>query len=469
MRPPRIAIAALLGGLVLGVARAATAPVSADEAKEIAIDAYVYAYPLVLMDVTRRVSTNVAAPDTELGFRAPMNQFAHAKRYPDAGFTDVVRPNADTLYSWLWYDVTREPLVIHVPDSDGRYYLLPMLDLWTDVFASPGKRTTGTGEQVFAIAAPGWRGTAPPGVTVLRSPTAVGWMIGRTQTNGPDDHERVHRFQAGLTATPLSRWGTKASPPAAGTVDPKLDMSPPVEQVKKMDAATFFARFAALAGPNPPHGNDYPILQRMVRIGIVPGKPFDLGRATPEVKAALEAAPMAGTGQILATIPRMGSPVNGWRMISDPIGTYGTAYLRRAAIAYSGLGANVMQDAIYPAASRDGDGKPFDSGARYVVHFGKGQIPPVRAFWSLTLYDARQLFAANAINRYAIGSRDPLQFNDDGSLDLYVQRASPGPDKERNWLPTPAAGEFSMNLRLYWPGPTALEGAWAPPPVKRIE
>src|SRR5262249_53591536 len=158
MQPHRIAIAAVLSASVLRVAYAAPAPVSADEAREVAIDASVYAYPLVLMDVTRRVSTNVAARDTELGLRAPINQFAHAKRYPDAGFTDVRRPNADTLYSSLWYDVTREPLVIHVPDSNGRYYLLPMLDLWTDVFASPGKRTTGTGEQVFAIAAPGWRG-----------------------------------------------------------------------------------------------------------------------------------------------------------------------------------------------------------------------------------------------------------------------------------------------------------------------
>jgi hypothetical protein len=468
MRVAGIAIAAL-SGLAIGVARAAPAPVSADEAREIAVDAYLYAYPLVLMDVTRRVSTNVAAPDTELGFRAPMNQFAHMKRYPDASFTDVVRPNADTLYSSLWYDVTREPLVIHVPDSQGRYYLLSVLDLWTDVFASLGTRTTGTGEQVFAIAGPGWHGTVPADMTLLRSPTAIGWMIGRTQTDGPSDYDRVHQFQAGLTATPLSRWRTKGSPAAAGRVDPKLDMIAPVEQVKKMDAGTFFARFTALTGSNPPHGNDYPMLQRMARIGLVPGQPFDISKTTPEAKAALEAAPLTGYGQILAAIPRMGSPVNGWRMISDPIGTYGTAYLRRAAIAYSGLGANVMQDAIYPAASRDGDGKPLDSGARYVIHFGKGQIPPVRAFWSLTMYDSRQLFTANAINRYAIGGRDRLQFNDDGSLDLYIQRASPGPDKEPNWLPTPPAGEFSMNLRLYWPGPSALEGSWAPPPVKRID
>lgn len=452
-----------------GSADAGPAPVSADEAKEIAIEAYVYAYPMVLMDVTRQIATNVAAADAQGGARAPVNQFAHMPRYPDATFTDVVRPNADTLYSSLWFDVAREPLVIHVPDSGGRYYLLPMLDLWTDVFASPGTRTTGRGEQLFAIVGPGWRGSLPAGMTEVRAPTVVGWMIGRTQTNGPADFDSVHVFQAGLTATPLGRWGKKGSTPTSGAVTPNLDTSPPVEQVKKMDAGTFFARFAALTRSNPPHANDYPILDRMARIGLVPGRPFDIAKASPDVKAALEAAALAGTGQILATLPRTGTMVNGWRMLAEPIGTYGTAYLRRAVIAYSGLGANVVQDAIYPSAARDAEGKPFDSGARYVVHFGKEQLPPVRAFWSLSMYDARQLFTANAINRYALGDRDALQFNTDGSLDVYIQRASPGTDKESNWLPTPQAGPFSMNLRLYWPGPSALEGSWAPPPVKRVE
>jgi hypothetical protein len=469
MRAPWIAIVTAVAALFARGADAAVAPVSAEEAKEIAVDAYLYAYPLVLMDVTRQVSTNVAAPEKKAGFRAPVNQFANAERYPDAGFADVVRPNADTLYSSLWFDVGREPLVIHVPDSGGRYYLLPTLDLWTDVFSSAGARTTGTGEQVFAIVGPAWHGRLPAGMAEIRSPTAVGWMIGRTQTNGPGDYDRVHEFQAGLTATPLGRWGKKGSTPTPGSVDPKLDMGPPVEQVKRLDGGAFFARFASLTRANPPHANDYPILARMARIGVVPGQPFDLAKSTPEVRAALEAAPMAGTGQILAAIPRIGSLVNGWRMLAEPIGTYGTAYLRRAAIAYTGLGANVMADAIYPMTERDVDGKPFDSGARYVVHFGKEQIPPVRAFWSLTMYDERQLFAANDLNRYAIGDRDQLQFNADGSLDLYIQRASPGSDKESNWLPTPSAGPFSMNLRLYWPGPSALQGIWAPPPVKRVE
>ena len=198
-----------------------------DELTEIAIEAYFYAYTLVIMDVTRQVGTNC---ETANGAKmsAPMNQFAHVPVFPDASFTDVVRPNADTLYSTLWFDVTQEPLVIHVPDSGGRYYLLPMLDMWSDVFACPGKRTTGTGEQTIAIVGPRWRGELPKGVGVRRSPTGVGWIIGRTQTNGEADFENVHKFQAGLTAVPLSAWGKDYTPPK-GTVDPKISSDPPTE------------------------------------------------------------------------------------------------------------------------------------------------------------------------------------------------------------------------------------------------
>lgn len=459
-------------GLVLGTvapaAPATPAPVTADEALEIATDAYLYAFPLVLMEVTRRVMTNTQVADGARQ-RAPVNQFAHVPAFPDASFTDVVRPNADTLYSVLWFDLSREPLVIDVPDSDGRYYLLPMLDLWADVFASPGKRTTGTGTQTWVLTGPRWKGgRLPRGVTQIKSPTATGWLIGRTQTNGKSDYEAVHRFQAGLKAVPLSAWGRAGFTPLPAKKNPQQDESAPVEQVEKMTAARFFALFAELTRENPPHPNDYPILQRMARIGLVPGRRFDVAKVSPDTKAALEAAPKTASQKIVAAVQRLGTPVNGWRSILTPIGTYGTDYLRRATIAYFGLGANVIEDAIYPTAPTDADGRPFDSAARYTVHFAKDQIPPARAFWSLTMYNDKQLLAENALDRYAIGDRDPLKHNADGSLDLYIQRNSPGADKESNWLPAPKSGGFSMNLRLYWPKPAALDGAWAPPPVKRV-
>lgn len=437
---------------------------SDDELREIAVDAYLYAYPIVLMDVTRQVSTNC---ERAFGAKlnAPMNQFAHVPAFPDATFTDVVRPNADTLYSALWFDVTQEPLVIHVPDSGGRYYLLPMLDMWSDVFASPGKRTTGTGEQTIAIVGPGWKGQLPKGLDVYRSPTGIGWMIGRTQTNGKADFDNVHKFQAGLKAVPLSLWGKDYTPPL-GKIDPTISSDPPSEQVARMDAAEFFGRFAELTRDNPPHSNDGPIIARMRRLGVVPGTTFDFGKAPPRLQKAMQNAVPIAQERLTGGLTNVGTIVNNWGMILSPIGTYGTDYYRRALIAYGGLGANVIEDAFYPTAFVDADGKPFHSTKKYVIHFAKDEIPPVRAFWSLTMYNDKQAFADNPINRYAIGDRDKLKFNDDGSLTLYIQTESPGKDKESNWLPAPKSGGFSMNLRLYWPKPEALNGTWKAPAVR---
>jgi hypothetical protein len=440
-------------------------PVSEQEAREIARDAYIYAYPMLVMEMTRRVGTNVAKPE---GARAPMNQIANVREFPTPAFTDVVRPNADTLYSVMFFDVSKDPMVFSVPDSGGRYYLLPMLDMWTDVFAVPGKRTTGAGAQTFAVVGPHWQGKLPQGIEAIRSPTSTVFMLGRTQTNGTADYPAVHKFQDGLKAVPLSHYGKPYTPPK-GTVNAAQDMSSPSGQVHKMDAATFFATFAELLKTNPPHANDYPILARLKRIGIEPGKSFSLASARPEVQRALTAAMPDAQQDIEAVMHRSGVLANGWRTNLTAIGTYGTDYLHRAGIAYAGLGANPIEDAVYPSLFADASGEPLRSDRRYQLHFGKDQIPPVRAFWSLTMYDDRQLFAANPIDRYAIGDRDKLSFNPDGSLDLYIQRDSPGADKEPNWLPTPASGNFTMNLRLYWPKSDVLEGTWMPPPVLPVD
>jgi hypothetical protein len=271
-----------------------------------------------------------------------------------------------------------------------------------------------------------------------------------------------------MRAVPLSRWGKPEEPPPPGTFDAVLDMSAPVAQVARVSAAQFFATFADLTRANPPHPNDGPALQRMARLGLVPGRPFDLTKTSPEVKAALEAAPAAALAKIKAFAPHAAKTVDGWGMLGTPIGTYGTDYRKRAFVAYMGLGANVVEDSVYPTARAQTDGKPFDSGARYAIHFAVGLLPPARAFWSLTMYNDEQLLTANPIDRFAVGDRDPLNFNADGSLDLYIQRDSPGMDRERNWLPAPAAGSFTMNLRLYWPRPEALDGGWTAPPVRRL-
>ncbi|WP_342118580.1 DUF1254 domain-containing protein [Pseudoduganella sp. OTU4001] len=458
-----------LAAMVMTAAAAGTTPAAPapEELREIAVEAYVYAYPLVLMDVTRRVTTNVAAPQAGARLGAPVNQFVHMAAFPDANFTAVVRPNADTLYSSLWFDVAKEPLVISVPDSGGRYYLLPALDMWTDVFMSPGSRTTGNHAQTVAIVGPSWQGKLPAGVTAYRAPTASGWMIGRTQTNGSADYAAVQRFQVGIKAVPLSAWGKPGYKLPPGRVDPEQDMSAPVEQVARMDAGTFFKRFAALMAQNAPHQHDAPMLDRLARAGLAPGKAFELAAQPDAVRGAFEAAPGLALKKIAAAARTAGIPANGWRVPLTPIGTYGTDYLRRAVIAQFGLGANVVEDSIYPAAFTDADGKPFDSSARYVIHFDQEQLPPVRAFWSLAMYNERQFFAANPIGRYSIGDRDTLSYNADGSLDLYLQREAPAAELQSNWLPAPASGAFSLNLRLYWPKPAALEGQWKPPQVRR--
>lgn len=446
-------------------ATAAEPNVSAEEAKDIARDTYIYAYPLVLSAVTSRVGSNVEVP---VGTSAPLNQLGQMRTFPDASWTIVVRPNADTLYTTLSYDVTEEPLIVSVPASGERYYLLPFLDMWSDVFTVPGTRTTGNEAMTFAIVGPNWQGTLPEGVREYRSPTARGLMIGRTQTNGKGDYAAVHQFQDGMRAVPLSAYGKPYTPPK-GKVDPNQDMGPPPDQIDKMNAATFFEMFAELMKDNPPHANDYPMLDRMQRIGIEPGKSFKLAEAPTTVQDALNTAPSVALDQIKDAWRKAGALTNGWRTNLTAIGTYGTDYLHRAAVAYGGYGANTIEDAVYPTAFVDGDGKPFSSDQRYVLHFAKEQIPPVRGFWSLTMYNDRQLFAANPIDRYAIGDRDKLAYNADGSLDLYIQRESPGKDKESNWLPAPESGSFTMNLRLYWPKASVLDGSWTPPPVKHVE
>ena len=263
------------------VTAAAFSALPSDQIGEVATSAYIYAYPLILKEMTRRVGTNVA--DRSRNAKAPMNQFANLPAFPDANFTDVVRPNADTLYSILWFDVSKEPLLVKVPDSGGRYYLLPMLDMWTDVFESAGKRTTGTGAQLLAVAEPRWQGQLPAGAALIRSPTAIGWIILRTQTNGKADYEAVNKFQAGLIAAPLSEWGGSYQPPA-GKINPEWDMkTPPVDQVEQLSPAAYFSLFTELTKLNPPHANDYPILDQMRRMGIEPGKSFAFDEAPPEI------------------------------------------------------------------------------------------------------------------------------------------------------------------------------------------
>lgn len=440
-----------------------TAP-GVQEAYEIGLEAFIYFYPLVTMDVTRRQMTNIEA-GRRPGF-GPMNTIAHVRAYPPIDMRAVVRPNFDTLYSVGWFDLTGEPLILSVPDTAGRYYLLPLYDMWTDAFASPGKRTSGTGAGHFAIVPPGWRGELPAGVTRIDASTPYVWMIGRTQTDGPRDYEAARKVQDGYAITPLSRWGRE---PLPGTfkVDPTVDMTtPPLDQVNKMRARAYFTYAAELMKLHPPHLTDWSILARMRHIGLDPGRSLAFDKLDTPLKQALHRAAADGLQLMREKMPTLARVANGWQMNTDTMGVYGNYYLKRAIVALAGLGANQPDDAIYPLLLADADGQPLNGEHNYVMHFTREELPPVGAFWSITMYDAEGFQAANPIDRFAIGDRDALRYNADGSLDIYMQRASPGPGKESNWLPAPP-GALGVTMRLYAPQLQALDGRWVPPAVKK--
>ena len=462
-------VAALTAALLLSPASLASASASSlsqEDANAIAEDAYTYLYSLVTMDLTRLQFTNV---DQVKAFSGPMNVFVNVPAYPTAEMKTVVRPNFDTLYSSAWLDLTKEPMVVSVPDTGGRYYLLPILDMWTDVFASPGWRTTGTGAQTFLLTPPGWTGTVPDGVTEIKASTPYAWIIGRIKTDGPADYDAVHKIQAGLKLMPLSQMGNDDWKPAPTQIDPDVDMkTPPKEQVDTMSGGDFFAYGAELLKLHPPHFTDEPIIARMKRLGIEPGKSFDFDNADPVVKKAIERAPKAAQELMAWKLPTLARIDNYWSMNTDTMGVYGNYYLKRAIITQQGLGANLPEDAIYPLNIGDKDGKPLDGTNNYTIHFSKDEIPPVNAFWSITLYDAQGFQVANELDRFAVSNWMPFKYNDDGSLDLYFQNESPGKDKEANWLPAPK-GSFNLTMRLYAPKSNALTGKWNPPPVLKAE
>jgi hypothetical protein len=357
-------------------------------------------------------------------------------------------------------------MVVSVPDTGGRYYLLPMLDMWTDVFASPGWRTTGTQAGNFLITPRGWNGTVPAGFAQIEAPTPYVWIIGRTKTDGPPDYDAVHKIQAGYKITPLSEWG-KPAKLVGVKIDPSIDMkTPPKIQVDTMKGGDYFAYAAELLKLQPPHLTDEPIIAQMKRIGIEPGKSFDIGKVDPVVKKAVEAAPEAAKQLMAWKVPTLARVENYWSLNTDTMGVYGNYYLKRAIIAQLGLGANLPEDAIYPLNLGDETGKPLDGANKYTIHFDKGATPPVNAFWSVTLYDGDGFQVANSLNRFAVSSWMPFKYNPDGSLDLYFQSESPGTDKEVNWLPAPK-GAFNLTMRLYAPKSEALTGKWNPPPITK--
>jgi hypothetical protein len=482
-----------------------------------AVDAYIYGYPLVTFDMARMQQTNVEKPDEQ---HAPMNQLIKMRTYLPIDNHCCAAPNADTLYTIAWLDVYDEPWILSIPEIKDRYYIVPLLDGFSEVIKVISSINDGSKARNLAITGPGWSGTLPDGVTEVKSSTAIVWMLGRIYSTGtPADYKAVNDIQDRFKLVPLSAWGKPWTPPP-GVVDPDFDMKTAVRaQINSMDIYTYFNYLARLLKANPPKPEDAAMVEKLVNIGLVPGEDFDPGKlralegqaeeaiaaiaqgelgTEPDVHARTHFTQGIGivadqgfdTGKLgsldrklIKLVPKIGllemalrlkqqPTINGWLYFTGGVGSWGTDYLLRGMGNLLGPGWNHAEDAVYPLALKDVDGNAYDgSESNYVMHFEKGGLPPVDGFWSLTMYDKDLFLVPNAIDRYNLSQRDTFITNPDGSIDLYIQADSPGKDKEANWLPAPR-GEFKLCMRVYGPtktSPTILDGSWEPPPVKKVE
>ena len=426
-------------------------------------EAYLYGYPLVMMETTRAHSAKYIGPE---------NQLRLVRQFPNAQFKDVVRPNVDTLYTNAFLSMKEGPWVFEMPANDKRYELMPFMDAWTHVFASPGTRTSGNQGATYLLVGPQWEGQVPKGMTLLKSPTDMVWLIGRTQTNGAADFATVHELQNRLR---LTKWPQPADSLSTNTdsikdAKPAWQVSPapslpPVAQMKALSTPEFFNRLMQLMVSNPPSAEDASLLARLAQLEIKAGQAvhlswvntlsFSLGRwiANQRVMKALNSKPQDGS----------------WSTPPLNLGRYGTDYNTRAAVAMVGLGANLPEDALYPNTALDHQGKPLNGQHRYRLHFAANALPPVKAFWSITAYGADEFLIDNPLQRFALGDRDPLVFNADGSLDIWIQALTPDQkEAAANWLPVQMGSAFLLNARLYWPEATALNGHWKMPVVERL-
>ncbi|MEC3957386.1 DUF1254 domain-containing protein [Nocardia sp. CDC153] len=454
-----LGLAALAAAAVPGCSKSSSADgnstttANPDDPKAIAADAYVFGYPLVLMDVTR-----VAAGGS--------NRFMHAQNLPTSGDRSVVRMNLDTLYSSAWLDLGPEPMVLQVPAMPGgRYWLMQIMDAWSNTAHDPGSTNPQLADQrsgppfTYVLTGPGWTGTLPDGLTHLPVPTPTAWLIGRIQVNGEDDLPAVHLLQRQLKLMPLSTW--TAGTPVTQDSLPRPQGDPPPEQVAAMDAKTFFKRMCAVLAANPAAPADNPMLTRIAALGITPG-----GNADAQPDDLLAAAVKDAQHRIVTYKDPEAKDVNGWKYATN-LGSYGIDYLLRANVAFTALGATLARDALYPTIAEDAaeNGSP----RRFRLKFPAGQLPPAAAFWSLTAYTADSYLVENDADIYSVGHAVPAVPGPDGSVELAIQHDDPGPAVPKgNWLPIPDAGRFSLTLRLYAPTQEALDGTWRPPGLTTV-
>lgn len=424
-------------------------------------DAYLFGYPLVLMELTR----NSMANDAEPGRGA--NHLYHMRSFPDHNFRNVVRPNNDTLYSVTWFDLGEQPMVISTPAME-RYYVLPFMDAWTNVFAAIGTSTTGQQAGNYALVGPDWNGELPAGIDAIKAPTNMVWMIGRIQVNSQQDIATVATLQDQFYITPLNRWPAGPVNPASVIDTGKVSASVnPKAMIEELDTEQFFHRLSYLIDAQAPATEDQPALDNLSRFSVFPGQEYKLELVPPLQRHLLVTGMEIANRKLHEATEshNVDDKENGWTVWRDRIGDYGTDYQTRAGVAMVGLGALKPSEAAYPTTHIDSQGALLNGAHSYNIHFPSA--PPNNAFWSLTLYDVDGYLTDNPIKRYLLGSRDPLTFNDDGSLDIVIQHQQPASNNS-NWLPSPE-GEFSLSLRIYRPQASFLSGDWQLPGVERLD
>ncbi|MGW8317127.1 MAG: DUF1254 domain-containing protein [Bacteroidales bacterium] len=440
--------------------------ISPDEAKQIAEEAYIFAYPMI---EHYKMMFAMAMYEGSGAYAAPFSVMVNNAHLSGPQDTIIVRPNNDTFYSGVWFDLSDQPQILEVPEiTDGRYYSFQIIDMFTHNIDYVGTRKTGFEKGAYLFAGPGWNGEVPDGISkLIRSEGNFLLALGRTQVYGPGDVKNAQELMSSYRVRSLDAYnGLDVSATVIHTPD-----LPPFDPVRVQNE-NFIGYLNALMGEVDLHPSEEGMFNRFSKIGIAPGRTFNPEAVDEDILSAIREGIASAREKIAEESTRLGERKNGWQLIAGAFGTREAMkdrYLTRAAAAYFGLWGNDLEEAFYPETTYDADNESLDGSTyNYILHFSKEVLPPVNAFWSLTMYKLpEQLLVENEIDRYKIGSdTEGMKYNTDGSLDIYIQRENPGNGLESNWLPA-HNGKFSLQARMYWPKKEALDPLYAPPPVEK--
>lgn len=428
-------------------------------------EAYEYGMPLVLMDLMKENATNVSKPDKVQG-RAPKNQFSHLSPVTSNNFKTFPRPDTNAYYSLAWLDLSDGPVVLETPDTDGRYYIMPLMDAWGNVYASIGKRTTGTFPNRYLIVGPHWNGSVPSGIQAIKSPTEITWIRGSMLTDSTKNKKSTAKVQQGFKLYPFRVSDQKYVAPK-GAVDPMIQAAPAANKLFTLTTADYFNRLNRLMMTNPPAKEDQEILNKISKYGIGPGLAFNPESLSEADQAELSRLPALMKNKFdnfqVSEAQGMQGTGENWIKFRGP-GEFQTDYAARAFAAYQGVALDNPEDIVGAVTTRDDTGAKLTGDKRYILHFNKDQLPKTNERWTLTIYDSQGQIVKNKLSRFSLGSKNKMTYNSDGSLDIFIESSSPGKLRESNWLPSPK-GEFQVMARLYSPKKEALSPEWTLPSI----